>query len=124
MNAHDTITLQGYVSCANEFFDEIGGFRVILKPADIARIIELQSAVKQAGAYRISDWDYAVEWLDIDPGYAEEGHEPVAQRTECELVNVTATHVSWSAYPKHATAGEKVETELVAISELLGKHAP
>jgi hypothetical protein len=89
MSAQTTIVLQGAATCEDDFFDEIGGYRVTLSEHDLSQIEALRCAVRAVAAYRITNWCWSAEWFATDPTDTEDD-ELSAERVDTGQMHVTA----------------------------------
>lgn len=91
-------------------YDEHPDYAVIeLTPELIARIKQLQKAVKKLDVYCIEEFNY-------DPLYQDDNGNESDVRVECTCLKVTSDEFLWTGYIKHT--GVTWETETVTIKEL------
>jgi hypothetical protein len=114
------LLLTGEAHSVNEWFTDINSFRVSLSAEEVARIQVLRDAVIASKAYCICDW-CCVEWFANSFEEIEEGGALETQRSECDQMHVTEKSVYFTAYPRHANASEKVESELFDIDTLMAQ---
>lgn len=101
------------VICNNEFSDAPSYAKIELSHKLVDRILALNKAVTEIDAIKISDWCPPDEWLDYEEAVWD-------GRTECEMMNVYDTYVSWSAYIKNTS--DLIEADTVTIDFIKEIH--
>lgn len=119
--------LRVYNSC--EFDDSpVEYVKVNLETKDVKRILELRNAVIMTKSYEITEFNSLAEPCRRDyDDPADTDEKPVLRelssdefRSECMMIYVSSSRVSWTFFQKHGTSLHT--TEAIKIDDILRKN--
>lgn len=105
----------------SEFFSDTADYAIIdLDASNIERIKSLSTAVRDLNLYKVSEFNYACDFMtadwDTDPDNGKVPLNEFEGRTECNTLNVTDDNFFWSGLYKHTDV--RWETASVPLTEL------
>ena len=107
----------------SDFFSEAADYAVIdLGEEEKSRIRKLSAAVRELEVYRISEFNYACDFMvadyETDPENGKVAVKEFEGRMECNTLNVTDSGFYWSGLYKHTDVRWSTDTvPLTALDE-------